>query len=946
MKQVLRFPRKFFLAFLLLFQLFAQANEPTSPSSNITFDSRYVDGGQFQVNFTAGNGVGRIVVVKEGSDITGKPLDGASYTANTIYYDARFGIAGSEIATGEYVVYAGASNTVTVTNLKPGTTYYVAIFEYNGTYATPATIDYFPVTPTGKNVTTLVAPTVQAAITGFTSVNGNSLRVNLKNGNGNWRMVVARKGNTLTALPTDLVKYDNSSVFKGTTASSYYLDAESFVVYKINRQSTGATDYTDVTKLEPNTTYTFAVFEYNSSINGYTPVYLKPGFLQTVTTSAGPTKAASNIGFSSIEGNKLTLNFSYGDGARRIIVAKKGSPVTSIPVNGSHYTANAQFGSGTEMTAGSGEYVVYDGSYNSVTVTNLDLFTTYYFTVYEYDQDGNGNTYYLTTPASGSHSTALTPTANTVLSVSSVTGSSAQLKYTFPATGYGAYRLLVIKEGAPVDFLPQDLTVYSPGSAVYGSGKMVAPGTYVVVDVSNGGAPAVTGLTPGHTYYATVFDMNGYNAPVYLRPGSSVAINIPNEPTKAAANPSFSSIEGNTMMFSWANGDGGRRIVVARKGTPVTTIPQDGAVYTAATNFGSGAELTPGSGEFVIYDGTYNSTTITGLEKATTWYFSVFEYNSSSTGPDYLTAAGKWLTASRSTLSAPSAQVANVGAYNIQPTEATIGFTMGSGSSRVFLMHEGAPVDVEPADYTSYMVNSNFRTPLTQIGNGNYAVSNANAAFTVTNLKPGTQYYITAFEFNGNSGPVYAKPGAAMYSFTTTGTLPLQWLSFTAREKEGMVLLEWTTAQEVNTGYFEVQRSADGKNFTTIASVNASATPAINLYSYNDATAQSGINYYRIKQVDIDGQFTFSKTVQVKFATEEKVVLLQNPAGNELRLKCSPQQVGGILLITDAGGRLVQKARLTTGLPVVYTGDLKHGIYYVSIANKSGKVVTTIPFVH
>src|SRR5579875_2326593 len=210
MMHVLLIKKKLFLLFSLLACSFIYAAEPTLPASSLVFDSRYIDGGQFQFSFTAGNGAGRIVVVKEESDISGKPADGTKYTSNTNSSDAKYGMAGTEIASGEYVVYAGAANNITVTGLKPGTTYYVAIFEYNGTYATPSSIDYASITPTGQKVTTLVAPTVQAGITGFSQITGNAVRVNYPNGNGAGRIVVARKGTSLTALPTDLLAYNSN----------------------------------------------------------------------------------------------------------------------------------------------------------------------------------------------------------------------------------------------------------------------------------------------------------------------------------------------------------------------------------------------------------------------------------------------------------------------------------------------------------------------------------------------------------------------------------------------------------------------------------------------------------------------------------------------------------------------------------------------------------------
>jgi hypothetical protein len=96
--------------------------EPTITSTvsfaNITTTS-------MDVNFTGGNGEGRIVVMKQNSTVTGTPVDAINYTANNV-----FG-SGNTIASGEYVVYNGTGSTVNVTGLTLNRTYYVAVFEYS-----------------------------------------------------------------------------------------------------------------------------------------------------------------------------------------------------------------------------------------------------------------------------------------------------------------------------------------------------------------------------------------------------------------------------------------------------------------------------------------------------------------------------------------------------------------------------------------------------------------------------------------------------------------------------------------------------------------------------------------------------------------------------------------------------------------------------------------------
>lgn len=98
--------------------------EPTVQASNVTFAS--VTASSFTINFNAGDGTNRLVLIKSGSAVDANPTDGVSYTAGTI-----FG-SGTQIGTGNYVVYNGTGTSVDVTGLNGATTFHVAVYEFNG----------------------------------------------------------------------------------------------------------------------------------------------------------------------------------------------------------------------------------------------------------------------------------------------------------------------------------------------------------------------------------------------------------------------------------------------------------------------------------------------------------------------------------------------------------------------------------------------------------------------------------------------------------------------------------------------------------------------------------------------------------------------------------------------------------------------------------------------
>jgi ELWxxDGT repeat protein len=99
----------------------------------------------------------------------------------------------------------------------------------------------------------------------------------------------------------------------------------------------------------------------------------------------------------------------------------------------------------------------------------------------------------------------------------------------------------------------------------------------------------------------------------------------------------------------------------------------------------------------------------------------------------------------------------------------------------------------------------------------------------------------------------------------TTGALPLHLLSFTGDLQNSNDVLQWTTADEVNTDRFTVQQSLDGAIFTTIASVTAAGNKAgKSTYNYTQPATRNAGGYYRLQMIDKDGKFTYSPVIKLK----------------------------------------------------------------------------------
>ncbi len=115
-----------------------------------------------------------------------------------------------------------------------------------------------------------------------------------------------------------------------------------------------------------------------------------------------------------------------------------------------------------------------------------------------------------------------------------------------------------------------------------------------------------------------------------------------------------------------------------------------------------------------------------------------------------------------------------------------------------------------------------------------------------------------------------------VFPFTSEDTpLPVELSAFTASAKAGGVELNWTTASEVNNNRFEVERKSAGSNWIKLAQLNgAGNSSAVNSYRFFDKDASVGSYSYRLKQVDNDGKYEYSKIVEVIIAGSTE--LLQN----------------------------------------------------------------------
>ncbi|MBO0361041.1 hypothetical protein J0X19_23985 [Hymenobacter sp. BT186] len=155
------------------------------------------------------------------------------------------------------------------------------------------------------------------------------------------------------------------------------------------------------------------------------------------------------------------------------------------------------------------------------------------------------------------------------------------------------------------------------------------------------------------------------------------------------------------------------------------------------------------------------------------------------------------------------------------------------------------------------------------------------------------------------------------FDCSANAPLPVELSSFTAAFGSNQVNLRWTTASEKNSADFTVERSFDGETFSAVAKVAAAGTSSSRReYVATDRGMRKGLNYYRLKQTDLDGTFSYSQIIPVQVGSVEQQLEAYGDNGS---LTIVLQTAGALqtLRVLDNMGRVVyteNPASLTTGL--------------------------------
>jgi hypothetical protein len=186
-------------------------------------------------------------------------------------------------------------------------------------------------------------------------------------------------------------------------------------------------------------------------------------------------------------------------------------------------------------------------------------------------------------------------------------------------------------------------------------------------------------------------------------------------------------------------------------------------------------------------------------------------------------------------------------------------------------------------------------------------------------------------------GPALASSstGVSPLGFSTPSSLPVTFISFSAdRTDAGTIQLTWNTENEINNSHFEVERSNNGSDWSSIGTVAAGTSSLADSYTFTDESAPTAQTWYRLRQVDLDGKSMYSKVALISATATSKASIVTNGK----MVSIFPANVSGgrlmVRLISLGGQVLQQQSFDAASSRICLTASISiPGIYIVQVTD-------------
>ncbi|MEO6406069.1 MAG: T9SS type A sorting domain-containing protein, partial [Ferruginibacter sp.] len=898
---------------------------PTAPATALVFGT--ITDVSIQGSFTAASPVsdGYLVVMSTNSSLTGNPIDGQIYNI------------GDNVGDGS-VIAKGVATSFTATGLSPLTSYYFFIFPVNSVctggplYYTINVLNGMATTIAGLPPCT--APGSQATSLIFGTTNSNSIQGSFTATTADEYLVVRSTSTSLSTNPINGQAYVSGDAI-----------GNGLVVQRSN-----ATTFT-ANNLLPNTPYYFFIFSDNSlnCVNG--PVYNVNSPLSgmqatlplppCVTPSAQPTDLRLTASNTLVAGT-----FVASSATDDYLIIQSISPsLSATPVNNTDYNTGDNFGGGT---------VIANRASNTFVSTSLTLNTTYYYFVFAANKTCSGGTKYATqAPLTGNIVTTNALANNyyfgTLHSHSDYSdGNQDHPGYT-PTDDYNYAMTALCMDYLGISEHNHFSSPDNPGNSI---------GTYHM------GSTEATSFSSIHPNFLALYGMEWG----VISGGGHVVV------------------YGNNLtdLWGWESGSGGW----GATNNYDVYVPK--SVYTGSTglfktindNIAKNAFATlahPGFTDYnnlanVSYDptadnaiagtavesGPASSTNTTysnpGSSMSYLWYYQTLLSKGYHLGPTidhdnhkttfgHTTYSRTAIVATTLTQSAIVSSMRNLQFYATQDCDSKVDFTINTKAMGSTVLDRYAPnIFVILSDATTSTSSAIIKVMFGVPGSGTMAVKvdsiiGNTLNFTDESLADlATGYYY--IDITNGSSRIVTSP--IWYTRNDNAALPVRLSVFTVQKVGNVAKINWATEQETNSSHFIVERSLDGRTWNPIARVNSAGNSSHRVdYITTDNAPIRGINYYRLKQVDIDGRFIYSDIKSALFNSAYTAQVAPNPAKGYINLYLSKSgNQSATVEVLNMQGKTVYRIQTTQSSLQIPAMGFSKGLYVVKVIDEEN--VTSI----
>jgi hypothetical protein len=283
--------------------------------------------------------------------------------------------------------------------------------------------------------------------------------------------------------------------------------------------------------------------------------------------------------------------------------------------------------------------------------------------------------------------------------------------------------------------------------------------------------------------------------------------------------------------------------------------------------------------------------------------------------------------------------------FGVDPLFVSIVGTVTPGATVQFYLAsaDAAPSNPNFKEGASFIINGTDNGPGDDdptLGSFNFLIQQSDLPAPIA---AGVEVNAIAFSTSSGAG------NTSEFTSVTATILPVQFLSFDAALKGDKVLVSWSTAQERNASHFEVEKSTDGQNFRSIGRVAAKGNSSRRVdYSFTDNNVETGVSYYRLRQVDLDAKAIFTRVVPIRNEGRGKAFFMwPNPVIDVLNITINQTKPETLSVrVVDMNGRTLRTNQVSTvrGLNQVTLNlnGLQRGMYIVQVLGEETKLTQKI----